>query len=108
MEKCLKINSAENKSSIEENYCSQIPFHTKWDKCLDDYENYTLEYIKQYKKSLKGNLISLSKYPYMKAKSEALLERLTAAQNKALLSEKQLKDISKIQMKLVNACGTLK
>lgn len=108
MEKCLKINSAENKSSIEENYCSQIPFHTKWDKCLDDYENYTLEYIKQYKKSLKGNLISLSKYPYMKAKSEALLERLTAAQNKDLLSEKQLKDITKIQMKLVNACGTLK
>lgn len=108
MEKCLKINSAENKSSIEENYCSQIPFHTKWDKCLDDYENYTLEYIKQYKKSLKGNLISLSKYPYMKAKSEALCERLTAAQNKTLLSEEQLKRISKIQMKLVNACGTLK
>ena len=107
MEKCLKINSAENKSSIEEN-CSQIPFHTKWDKCLDDYENYTLEYIKQYKKSLKGNLISLSKYPYMKAKSEALLEGLTAAQNKTLLSEEQLKRISKIQMKLVNACGTLK
>lgn len=102
-----KINSVKNKTTLQEN-CSQISFHKKWDKCLDDYENYTIEYIKQYKKSLKGNGISLSKYPYMKAKSEALCEQLNAAQDKELLSKKQLKRISKIQMKMVNACGTLK
>lgn len=107
MEKCLKINSAENKSSIEEN-CSPITFSKKWDKCLDDYENYTKEYIKHYKKSLKGNLISLSQYPYRKAKSEVLCEQLNKAHDKDLLDEKQLKRISKIQMKMVNACGTLK
>lgn len=85
--------------------CSQKKLTTKWDKHLDDYENYTLEYIKQYKKSLKGNGNSLSQYPNMKAKSEALCEQLNNAQNKDLLSEKQLKRISKIQMKMVNACG---
>ena len=103
MEKSLKINSVENKTSLQEN-CSQIPIHKKWDKCLDDYENYTKEYIKQYKKSLKGNLISLSNYPYMKARSEALCEQLNRAQNQGLLTEKQLQRISKIQMKTLYAC----
>lgn len=88
--------------------CSKKSLPHKWNKCLDDYENYTIEYIKQYKKSLQGNLKSLSKYPYMKAKAEALCERLHAAQNKDLLSEKQLKRISKIKMKMVTACGILK
>jgi len=101
METSPKINA------INES-CSQKKLTTKWDKRLDDYENYTLEYIKQYKKSLKGNSISLSKYPYMKAKSEALCEQLNNAQNKDLLTEKQLKRISKIQMKMVNVCGILK
>lgn len=84
------------------------PLISKWDKCLTDYDNYLKEYIKHYKKSLKGNLDSLSKYPYMKAKSEALYEQINTAQNKDLLTEKQLKRISKIQMRLINACGTLK
>ncbi|MBF2708337.1 hypothetical protein [Flavobacterium soyangense] len=73
----------------------------KWDKYLNDYENYVKEYIKDYKKSLKGNLVSLSKYPYMKAKSEALCEQLNDAQNKSLLTKKQLKRISKIQTKML-------
>ncbi len=106
MEKCHKINPSENKTVLEEN-CSQISFHKKWDKCLDDYENYTIEYIKQYKKSLKGNSISLSKYPYMKAKSEVLCEKLNGAKNLDFLTEKQLKRISKILMKIAEVCGTL-
>ena len=107
MEKKPEINSSENKTATLEDH-SQKKIFNKWEKYLDDYENYTKEYIKQYKKSLQGNLKSLSKYPYMKAKAEALCERLHAAQNKDLLSEKQLKRISKIQMKMVNACGILK
>jgi superoxide dismutase len=108
METSPKIKSLAYKANAINESCSQKILTNRWDKCLDDYENYTKEYIKQYKKSLKGNSISLSKYPYMKAKSEALCERLNNAQDKALLSKKQLKRISKIQMKMVNVCGTLK
>ena len=38
----------------------------KWDKQFDDYDNYVKEYLIHYKKSLKGNLVSLAIYPYMK------------------------------------------
>jgi len=103
-----KIYSLADKTNAIKESCIKKKLTTKWDKCLDDYENYTKEYIKQYKKSLKGNAIALSKYPYMKAKSEALCEQLNKARNKDLLSQKQLKRISKIQMKMVNACGILK
>jgi hypothetical protein len=86
--------------------CSKKPFNNKWDNCLDDYENYLKEYIKHYKKSLKGNLVSLSKYPYMKARTETLLDQLNTAQNKGYLTEKQVKRISKIQMKILYTCCT--
>lgn len=97
MEKEVEIISKNTKKDIEKSL-------NKWDKCLDDYENYLKEYIKHYKKSLKGNHVSLSKYPYMKAKSEALCEQLNDAQNKALLTEKQRKRISKIQTKRLYMC----
>lgn len=103
METSLKINLVAHKTTIQTN-CSKKLSSKKWDKCLDDYENYTKEYIKQYKKSLKGNAVSLYQYPYMKAKSEALCEKLNEAQNQCLLTEKQLKHISKIQMKIINSC----
>lgn len=108
METSPRLNSLAHKTNTIKESCSKKTISTKWDKCLDDYENYIIEYIKQYKKSLKGNLVSLSKYPYMKAKAEALCEQLHSAQNKALLTEMQIKRISKIQMKIVNVCGTLK
>jgi hypothetical protein len=75
----------------------------KWDKRLDDYNNYVKEYIKHYKKSLTGNPISLSKYPYMKIKSEVLAERLNKAQERSILNEIQIKRILKIKIKLVKA-----
>lgn len=52
----------------------------KWVKRVVDYANYAKEYITHYKKSLKGNSISLSKYPYMKVKWEALGMKLEKAQ----------------------------
>lgn len=97
MEKEVKIISKKIKN------CTEKPLN-KWNKCIDDYENYLKEYIKDYKKSLKGNLVSLSKYPYMKAKSEALYDQLNDAQNKALLTKKQVKRISKIQTKILYMC----
>jgi hypothetical protein len=84
--------------------CNKKHLNKKWDKLLDDYDNYLKEYIKHYKKTLDGNTISLSAYPYMKAKSEALYERLSDARNKSLLSEKQIKRIAKIQTQIANPC----
>lgn len=98
MEKDAEIISKNTKN------CTEKPLNNKWDKRLDDYDNYVKEYITHYKKSLKGNPVSLSKYPYMRAKSEALGEQLNEAQNKAILTEKQLKRVSRIQMKIVYAC----
>lgn len=97
----MKTKSADNFSKKEE-ICSIKPLNPQWDKCLDDYNNYLKEYVKHYKKSINGNVISLLKYPEMKAKSEAILERLSDAQNKALLTRKQIKRIAKIQTQIAN------
>ncbi|MFV8270099.1 hypothetical protein ACNQGP_09215 [Flavobacterium sp. GT2N3] len=48
----------------------------KCDEKLNNYNNYVKEYLIHYKKSLKGNTISLSKYPYFKMKSESLSKKL--------------------------------
>ena len=71
---------------------------------LDDYNNYMKEYLKHYKKSLKGNSVSLAKYPYLKAKSEMLRKKLIVAYKKELLTEKQLHKFWKIQLKIFNTC----
>ncbi|SDX99622.1 hypothetical protein [Flavobacterium degerlachei] len=75
----------------------------KWTTRLDDYNNYVKEYIKHYKKSLKGNPISLAKYPYMKIKSELLAERIKNAEDKSVLTKKQIKRFLKINTKLESA-----
>lgn len=74
----------------------------KWNKYLNDYINYTKKYIKHYKKSLKGNTISLSKYPDMKLRSEILCKILSNARKKAVLSKKQTRKIHQVQMKIAN------
>lgn len=74
----------------------------KWDKLLDDCENYIKEYAIHYRNSLKGNLMSLSKYPYMKAKTETLLKRLNKKRNKSLLTEEQLERVTKIQTTIID------
>ena len=97
-----KIDNTINPKLIEN--CRDKPLKNKWDKCLDDYNNYLKEYIKHYKKSIEGNSTSLCQYPYMKSKSEELLERLINAQNHSLLTEKQIKKITKIQKQIANPC----
>lgn len=87
-------NTEKNKDSAYE----------KWNKRIDDYENYVKEYITHYKKSLKGNSISLSKYPYMKVKWEALGLKLNKAKQKEILTNKQIKKVLRIQLKIVNTC----
>ena len=63
----------------------------KWDKYLDDYNNYTKQYIKHYKKSLSGDTYSLSTYPYMKLRPEVLSKILDDAQRRFSLNKKQYK-----------------
>lgn len=99
----MSENNLTNKSKIVENG-PEKPLNTKWDKYLIDYYNYTKEYIKHYKKSIEGNSISLLKYPYMKDRSEILYAKLFNAQEKNILSEKQIKRIHKIQLKIANTC----
>lgn len=99
-EKHIKISSKINESSTD------TTLDNKWDKCLVDYNNYTKEYIKHYKKSVEGDTISLSKYPYMKARSEALFQKLFDAQKKTLLTKKQIKRICQIQIKIATPCLT--
>lgn len=77
----------------------------KWEKRVYDYENYVKEYITHYKKSLKGNSVSLSKYPYMKVKWEALGQKLDKAIKKELLTNKQLKKVLRTQLKIVTTCS---
>lgn len=74
----------------------------KWKKYLDDYHNYTKEYIKHHQKSLQGDTASLSIYPYMKSRSEALHEQLFDAKQKSLLTKKQIKRMSEIQIQIKN------
>jgi hypothetical protein len=76
----------------------------KWDEKLNDYDNYVKAYLIRYKKSLKGNTISLSKYPYLKVKSESLSKKLNKGMQNELLTKKQLAKVFKIREKIVNAC----
>ena len=99
----MSDNNVINKSKIVDNGKVK-PLNTKWDKCLVDYYNYTKEYIKHYKKSIEGNSISMLLYPYMKDRSEAIYSKLFNAQEKDILTEKQIKRIHKIQLKIANNC----
>lgn len=94
-------NEIENTDSVKE---KENRVFDKWNKILQDYDNYVKEYLKNYKKSLQGNTISFSKYPYMKIKSEALNKKLNKAMEKGLLTKNQMKKFLKIQLKIVNKC----
>lgn len=95
-EEDLKDISKVNKISVNK------PLTNKWKKHLVDYKNYTKAYLKHYKKSLTGNLISLSQYPYMKARAEVLYQQLFEAKKKNLLTEEQVQKLEKIQNNVSN------
>lgn len=76
----------------------------KWDKYLDDYKNYFEEYKKHYKNSQNGDVVSLSQYPYMRAKWEVLKDRIIKAHGDKCLTKNQIQRVIKINMKIVKAC----
>ena len=70
--------------------------NNKWDKYLDDYNNYFKEYKKHYKNSQNGDEISLSLYPYMRAKLEVLKQRIIKAKDNKRLTKQQVKRSAKL------------
>ena len=77
----------------------------KWDKVLDDYENYVVEYAKFYKKAISGDMSAMSKYPALMEKATNLSKSLEGAQNSNDLSQKQMNRFIKIQTKFMEAVG---
>ena len=62
----------------------------KWDKFIEDFDNYLREYKMHYRNSQNGNEISLSLYPYMREKCEVLKGKINKANEKKHLSENQI------------------
>lgn len=74
-----------------------------WDKMMDDYEQYTDQYIEFWKKAQAGDQNAMSEYPALMEKSLKLSESMKAAQRDKKLSIEQLTRMSKIQMKMASA-----
>ena len=70
---------------------------------LDDYEEYVDEYIKFYKKAMKGDNSAMADYPAMMEKATALQTSMANAQSNNELSTTQIQRMMKIQMKMTNA-----
>jgi len=77
----------------------------KWDKVLDDYENYVVEYAKFYKKAMSGDMSAMTKYPALMEKATKLSQSLEGAQNSNDLSQKQMNRFIQIQGKFMEAVG---
>ena len=73
---------------------------------LDDYDEYVTEYIKFYKKAMKGDNSALAEYPAMMEKATKLSESMTEAQNDNKLSAAQIARMMKIQTKMLQAAST--
>ena len=74
-----------------------------WDNVLNDYDKYVDEYIKFYKKAIKGDQSALSEYPALMQKATDLQTTLAKAQQDNNLSVAQVSRMSNIAMKLVQA-----
>jgi hypothetical protein len=99
------MKASENFFVLENTMKRRGKIHTnKWDKYLDDYDNYINEYRKHYENSQNGDEISLSLYPYMRAKCEDLRDLIINAYDKKCLTKKQVKRVIKINMKIVKSC----
>lgn len=75
----------------------------KWDKVLDDYEEYVDKYIKIIEKMKKDDLSAVTEYPAMMKKAKDLEDSLKKAQKSKSLSSKQLGRMMKIQTKMMEA-----
>ncbi len=72
-----------------------------WDEMLNDYEDYVDEYIKVYKKAIKGDNSAMMEYPELLEKATELQGSMEQA--KGDMSSTQVSRMMKIQTKLARA-----
>jgi len=72
-----------------------------WDKMLDDYDAYVIEYVKLYKKALKGDNSALAEYPAIMEKATNLQQSMDKAKDDSKLTGEQIARMLKIQAKMV-------
>lgn len=78
-----------------------------WDDVLDDYENYVDKYLEVIKKANNDDAGALLEYPDLLEKSKKLEKSLDKAKNAKSLNAKQVKRMTKIQMKMVEAVSEI-
>lgn len=79
----------------------------KWDKLLNEYEEYSEAYIRFYKKALQGDRAARSRYPVMKGKANTIKMDLEKALVDNRLSIDQIKKMSRIKSKTIAAESAL-
>ena len=72
-----------------------------WDKVLNEYEKYVDQYIKTYKKAMKGDMSAMGDYVKLAEKAQELSDKLDKA--KGEMTDAQMKRYLKITKKLNDA-----
>lgn len=97
-----KIEKDESYSSSSNEDISESS-DPKWDKVLDDYEEYVDKYIKIIEKMKNDDLSAIAEYPAMMKKAKDLEDSLKKAEKSKSLSSTQLSRMMKIQTKMLKA-----
>jgi hypothetical protein len=74
-----------------------------YDKVLDDYDQYVTEYVKFYKKAMKGDNSAMAEYPIIMEKATELQKSMEEAQGNNELSIEQSRRMVEIQNKMLKA-----
>ena len=72
---CTTVSAMETKSSAR----TEIVAGDDWDKVLNEYEKYVDQYIKTYKKAMKGDMSAMSEYVKLAEKAQELSEKIDKA-----------------------------
>ena len=94
---CTTVSAMETKASAR----TEIVAGDDWDKVLNEYEKYVDQYIKTYKKAMKGDMTAMSEYVKLAEKAQKLAEQLEDAEDD--MSAAQLKRYAKITEKMTKA-----
>ena len=94
---CNTVSAMETKTSAR----MEIVAGDDWDKVLNEYENYVDQYIKTYKKAMKGDMSALSEYVKLAEKAQELSEKIDKA--KGEMTDAQMKRYLKITKKMNDA-----
>lgn len=74
-----------------------------YDKMLDDYDEYMTEYIKFYKKAMKGDTNAMSEYAAIMGKMTELQKSMEEAKGTNQITAEQIDRMLRIQTKMTNA-----